>query len=48
MADYILSHIPTYKSAQEQLDKMSSEWQREIEGKYSEIDDLYKSYQAEK
>jgi len=46
--DYILSHIPTYKAAQDQLDKVSSEWQREIEGKYQEIDDLYKSYQAEK
>ncbi|MFC2137375.1 OmpH family outer membrane protein [Bacteroidota bacterium] len=46
--DYILSHIPTYKAAQDQLDKFSGEWQREIEGKYKEIDDLYKAYQSEK
>ncbi len=46
--DYILSHIPTYKAAQDQLDKLSAEWQREIEGKYKEIDDLYKTYQSEK
>ena len=46
--DYILSHIPTYKAAQDQLDKLSGEWQIEIEAKYKEIDDLYKAYQSEK
>lgn len=46
--EYILSHIPTYKAAQDQLDKASAEWQREIEEKYKAIDELYKSYQAEK
>jgi outer membrane protein len=46
--EYILNHIPNYKSAQAQLDKFSEEWQKEIEGKYTEIDKLYKDYQAER
>jgi outer membrane protein len=46
--EYILNHIPNYKSAQTQLDKFSEDWQKEIEGKYTEIDKLYKDYQAER
>ena len=44
---YILSNITEYKSAQEQLDKISVDWQKEIEAKYGEIDKLYKAFQAE-
>lgn len=46
--EYILGNIPTYKSAQDQLDKMSADWQKEIEAKYAEIDKMYKDYQNEK
>jgi outer membrane protein len=46
--EYILNNIPSYKSAQEQLDKLSDNWQKEVEGLYSEIDKMYKNYQAEK
>ena len=45
--DYILSNIPEYKAAQAEIDKTSVDWQKEIEVKYSEIDKLYKIYQAE-
>lgn len=45
--DYILTSIPEYKSAQENLDKISIQWQKEIEAKLSEVDRLYKAYQAE-
>jgi outer membrane protein len=45
--DYILSNIPEYKAAQAEMDKISVDWQKEIEAKYSEIDKLYKIYQAE-
>jgi outer membrane protein len=45
--DYILSQIPEYKAAQNELDKTSVQWQKEIEAKYSEIDKLYKAYQAD-
>jgi len=45
--DYILSSIPEYKAAQAELDKISVDWQKEVEAKYAEIDKLYKTYQAE-
>lgn len=46
--DYILNNIPNYKAAQEQLDKISGEWQKEVEAKYAEIEKMYKDYQAER
>ncbi len=46
--DYILNSIPTYESAQDQLELMSEEWQQEIEAKYVQIEKLYKEFQAEK
>lgn len=46
--DYILKKIPSYKAAQEQLDKLSEQYQKEIEDQYAEIDKLYKDYQTEK
>lgn len=46
--DYILSNIPAYESAQEQLDQISVEWQKEIEAIFAEIDKMYKEFQAEK
>jgi outer membrane protein len=45
--EYILNQIPEYKAAKSELDKTSADWQQEIEAKYSEIDKLYKAYQAE-
>ncbi len=45
--DYILNSIPEYKAAKSELDKISADWQKEIEAKYAEIDKLYKAYQAE-
>lgn len=46
--EYILNQVPEYKAAQAELDKSSLDWQKEIEAKYSEIDKLYKAFQAEK
>ena len=46
--DYILKSIPTYESAQEQLQIMSNDWQAEVEANYAEIEKLYKEFQAEK
>ncbi len=45
--DYILTSIPEYKAAQGEIDKLSVDWQKEIEAKYTEIDKLYKAYQAD-
>ena len=46
--EYILNRIPSYKAAQEQLDKMAEGWQKEIENMYQEIEKMYKDFQAEK
>lgn len=46
--EYILGNIPSYKAAQEKLDDLSAEWQKEVEAQYAEIDKMYKDYQAEK
>ncbi len=45
--EYILENIPEYKEAQGELDKLSIEWQKQLERRYSEIDKMYKNYQAE-
>lgn len=45
--EYILKHIPEYKSAQTQLDDLSAEWQKEIDTRYAAIEKMYKAYQAE-
>lgn len=47
-SEYILKKIPSFKAAQEQLDKLSSQYQKEIEAKYAEVDKMYQDYQAEK
>lgn len=47
-SEYILSNIPSYKAAQDQLDRLSEEWQKEIETQYSDIEKMYKDYQAER
>ncbi len=44
---YILDNMTEYKTAQQQLDNLSINWQKEIEDKYAIIDKLYKAYQAE-
>ncbi len=46
--EYILDRIPSYKAAQDQLDKLSEEWQNEVEAIYQEIEQMYKDYQSEK
>lgn len=46
--EYILSQLPTYRSAQKQIDEQSEKWQKEIDKLYQDIDKMYKNYQAEK
>ena len=47
-SEYILNNIPAYKSAQAQIDRLSADWQKEIETMYAEVESLYKKYQTEK
>ncbi len=46
--DYILSNLQSYDDAQKELNRLSKQWQNEIEQRYDAIDRLYKAYQAEK
>ena len=46
--DYILKNLDSYQDAQKELDRISGQWQKEIEQRYEAIDRLYKAYQAEK
>ncbi len=46
-SQYILENIQEYRDAQEVLDKLSLDWQKEIETKFAEVDKLYKNYQSE-
>jgi len=45
---YILSHLPEYKQAQDEVNKLSAQWQKDIETKYESIEKMEKAYQAEK
>lgn len=45
---YILSHVPEYQQAQQEINKLSIQWQKEIEMKYESVARLETSLQAEK
>ncbi|MCW5908038.1 MAG: OmpH family outer membrane protein [Chitinophagales bacterium] len=45
--DYILNKMPQYTEAQKQLDKIAEGWQKEVEAKMKQVDDMYKQFQAE-
>ncbi len=45
--DYIRKNIPAFNTAQEQLDKLSEQWEKEVADGYSVVEQLYKSYQSE-
>lgn len=45
---YMLDKMTDYKDAQNKLDGISKAWQEEIDKMMAEVDNLYKSYQAEK
>tara|TARA_B100000902_G_scaffold365033_1_gene385570 strand:- start:28855 stop:29361 length:507 start_codon:yes stop_codon:yes gene_type:complete len=46
-SDYILKKIPEFIQAEEKINKLSSNWQSEIENAYIEIEKLYRNYQNE-
>tara|TARA_B110000908_G_scaffold129427_1_gene152080 strand:+ start:314 stop:820 length:507 start_codon:yes stop_codon:yes gene_type:complete len=45
--DYILNKIPEFKQAQDKLDALSADWQKEIENKYADVEQMYRTYQQE-
>lgn len=45
---YILEKVVEYKDAQTKIDKLSAEWQKDIDNRMQEVDRMYKTYQAER
>lgn len=45
--DFILSKIPDYKKAQDEIDRLSAAWQKEIEEMQKEVEGLYNAFEAE-
>ncbi|GAB3328014.1 OmpH family outer membrane protein [Larkinella ripae] len=46
-SEFITSKMPTYQKALTEIDKFAEKWSKDIQDKYSEIDKLQKTYQAE-
>jgi outer membrane protein len=46
-SEYILENIPAFTAAQEQLNQLSSQYQKELESMHAEIEQMYQDYQAE-
>jgi len=45
--EYILKHLPDYKSSLNQLNVLSQQWQKQVDNNFVEIDKMYKAYQAD-
>lgn len=46
-SDYILSNIPEYADAQEELNALSTKWENEVKAIYNKVSEMYKKYQTE-
>ena len=46
-SDYILSNIPEYGDAQEELNTLSTKWENEVKAIYDKVSEMYKKYQTE-
>ncbi len=44
---YILENIPAFRAAQEQLNQLSAQYQKELESMHAEIEQMYQDFQAE-
>lgn len=45
--EYIMKNIPSYETANEQLNQISKKWQSEVEVRMQEVQKMYKNYQTE-
>lgn len=45
---YILDKMPEYAAAQKQLDAVAAGWQKDIDTKQSDLDRMYKAFDAER
>ena len=46
-SEYIRKNIPAFTTAQDQLDKLSKQWEKEVADGYAVVEQMYKSYQNE-
>ena len=46
-SEYIRKNIPAFARAQDQLDNLSQQWEKEIAEGYAGVEQLYKAYQSE-
>lgn len=44
-SEYIRKNIPAFNAAQDQLDKLSAQWEKEISDGYAIVEKMYKTYQ---
>jgi len=44
---YILDKVPEYKEAQKRLDDQAASWQKEIDDQQTELDKMYRDFEAE-
>lgn len=44
---YILEKIPEYRDADKKLQQVGEQWQKEIDDKQTQLDKMYKNYEAE-
>lgn len=45
--DFILEQIPAYQEAQTEIDAQAEKWQKQIEARHDEIEQMYTAYKAE-
>ncbi|QDA59735.1 OmpH family outer membrane protein [Hymenobacter jejuensis] len=46
-SEFVLSKIPAYAQAQQELNLLSQNWQKDIENQKKDLDKMYRTYQAE-
>lgn len=45
--EYIMKNIPSFETANEQINQISKKWQSEVEAQLQEVQKMYKNYQTE-
>jgi len=45
--EYIMKNIPSFETANEQINQISKKWQTEVEAQLQEVQKMYKNYQTE-
>jgi len=45
--EYIMKNIPSYETANDQLNQISKKWQSDVDAQMQEVQKMYKNYQTE-